>query len=361
MSTNVSGGARVKAADLEAFCLEAMRKAGIRDEDARLAAEVLVTTDTWGTHTHGTRQLRGLLRCIREGRLDAAARSEVVSQGPCWAIVDGHFALPPATSYRAMQMAVAKARETGMGYVGVRHSSHFGAAGFYANLAARDGMLGMSMCNVDPCMTVPGGKGKIIGTNPIAYAVPCGDGRTVYLDIATSAVAATKIFNAKSQGERIPDTWLVDDEGVPTTDPGIFPEHGAQLPMAGHKGYGLAVLVEIMSAAMTGASILSKVVGWSGDAKEKTDQGHAFIAMNVEAMAGSGFSGRLRGLVDEIHAAPKARGTERIYLPGEIEWDKRADSLKNGMALPPYVKDSLRGLVADYGLDPVKYNLDLSK
>ena len=156
-------------------------------------------------------------------------------------------------------LAVEKARKSGMAYVGIRRSSHFGAAGYYANLIAEQGMFGMAMCNVEPCMTVPGARSRILGTNPIAYAAPTGTGRTIMLDIATSAVAATKIFAAKTEGRSIPDTWLVDDAGVPTTDPTIYPERGAQLPMAGHKGYGLAVLVEILTAVLTGSAMMGEV------------------------------------------------------------------------------------------------------
>jgi len=220
------------AQDLTAFCIAAMRKAGLNEEDARLTAEVLVTTDTLGTFTHGTRQLRGLLKNIRSGRLSATAHEEVIAEGPAWAIVDAHYAMPPAVSYRSMELAMRKAKECGIAYVGVRHSSHYGAAGFYANLAAEHDMFGLSMCNVDPCMTVPGSKGKVLGTNPIAFAEPAGEEKHVYLDIATSAVAATKIFSAKALGKSIPDNWLVDEDGQPTTDPTHYPLKGSQLPMA---------------------------------------------------------------------------------------------------------------------------------
>ena len=217
---------RVTAQDLTAFCIEAMRRSGLNEEDAQLTAEVLVTTDTLGTFTHGTRQLRGLLRNLRTGRLSAAAREEIAAEGPAWAIVDAHYAMPPAVSYRSMLLAMRKAQACGIGYVGVRHSSHYGAAGFYANLAARHDMFGMSMCNVDPCMTVPGSKGRVLGTNPIAYAAPAGEEKPVYLDIATSAVAATKIYAAKSLGKPIPGNWLVDEDGLPTSDYSQFPGKG---------------------------------------------------------------------------------------------------------------------------------------
>ena len=246
-----------------------------------------------------------------------------------------------------------KAKACGIGYVGVKHSSHYGAAGFYANLAAQHDMFGLSMCNVDPCMTVPGAKGKVLGTNPIAYAAPAGAEKPVYLDIATSAVAATKIFSAKALGKQIPDNWLVDEEGIPTTDPSQYPAKGAQLPMAAHKGYGLAVMVEILTAVLTGAAILSGVKSWVADTTEPTDEGHAFIAIDISQMMPLGeFKGRMDGMIREIHAAPKAKGADRIYLPGEMEWERRTDALANGIALPADVLANLYGLAEDAGLDP---------
>jgi len=338
--------------DLAAFCIEAMRVSGLNDEDARLTATVLVTTDTLGTFTHGTRQLRGLLKNLRAGRLSATAHEEIVAEGPAWAIVDAHYAMPPAVSYRSMELAMRKAKACGIAYVGVKHSSHYGAAGFYANLAAQHDMFGMSMCNVDPCMTVPGSKGKVLGTNPIAYAAPAGEEKPVYLDIATSAVAATKIFSAKALGKSIPDNWLVDEDGMPTTDPSQYPAKGAQLPMAAHKGYGLAVMVEILTAVLTGSAIMSGVSSWVLDTPEPTNEGHAFIAIDIAQMMPLGeFKARMDGMIREIKSAPLAKGAERIYLPGEIELRKRDAALVEGIILPPDVVASLRGVAEDVGLD----------
>lgn len=350
----------ILAPDLEAFCLEAMRRSGLSDEDARLTAEVLVTTDTWGTFTHGTRQLRGLLKNLRAGRLDAAARFEVVAEGPAWAMVDGHYVLPPATSCRAMELAIQKARASGIGYVGVQHSSHFGAAGYYAVLAARENLIGLSMCNLDPVMSVPGARGRVIGNNPIAFAIPAGREKPVFLDIALSTVAGTKIYAAQVEGRPIPDNWMVDDDGLPTTDPTGFPVRGAQVPMAGHKGYGLAVLVEVLTAVLTGAAITRQVKSWVLDIPEPTNEGHAFIAIDVAAMMPLPlFQARMDDLIREIREAPKAKGATRIYLPGEMEWERREIALAQGMVMPAYVIESLRGLAADVGLDPAQFNLKL--
>jgi ureidoglycolate dehydrogenase (NAD+) len=348
----------IGAQDLKAFCVAAMLKSGLRPEDAELTAEVLVTTDTWGTFTHGTRQLRGLLKNVRTGRLDPKAENEVVAEGPAWAMVDGHYVMPPATSCRSMEVAIKKAKACGVGYVGVKHSSHFGAAGYYAVMAARQGLIGLSMCNLDPVMVVPGARGRTIGNNPLAYAVPAEKGRPVFLDIALSTVAGTKIYAAQVEGKPIPDNWMVDDEGLPTTDPSGFPTRGAQLPMAGHKGYGLAVLVESLSAVLTGAAIASQVKSWVLDTPEPTDEGHAFLAVDVAAMMPPQvFQARMEGFVREIRDAPKAKGAERIYLPGEMEWERREAALARGMVMPPYVLESLRGLAADVQLDPAGFNL----
>jgi ureidoglycolate dehydrogenase (NAD+) len=338
--------------DLEEFCIRAMLESGIREEDAEITADVLVTTDTCGVHTHGTKQLRTLMKNFRAGRLDSKATPEIAAQGPSWAIVDGHYAMPMASSWVAMELAIGKARSTGIAYVGVKHSSHYGAAGYYANMAAKQDMIGLSTCNVDPCMTVPGARGKVLGTNPIAYAIPAGHERPIFFDIATSTVAASKVFAARALGKTIPDNWLVDDEGMPTTDPSNYPEQGALLPMAGHKGYGLALLVEILAGALTGAAMLGEVKSWVIDVPDRTNEGHAFIAIDVGAiMPVQEFKNRVDWLIREIKGSPKAKGSERIYLPGEMEWERRDQALKEGMQLPEDVIASLTGLAEDVGLD----------
>jgi ureidoglycolate dehydrogenase (NAD+) len=345
-------GTRVTPQELTRFCLEAMRLSGLNAEDARLTAEVLVTTDTLGTFTHGTRQLRGLLKNVRSGRIRADAHETVAAQGPAWALVDAHDAMPPAVSYRSMELAMHKAKASGIGFVGVKQSSHYGAAGFYANLAARQDMFGMSMCNVDPCMAVPGAKGRVLGTNPIAYAAPAGTEKPVFLDIATSAVAATNIYAAKTLGQPIPETWLVDEEGLPTRDYSQFPEKTVQVPMAGHKGYGLAVMVEILTAVLTGAGILSEVSSWVLDLPTPTNEGHAFIAIDIGQIMPIGqFKTRMDHMIQEIKSAPLAKDAERIYLPGEIELERQEQALANGILLPPDVVASLRGTAEDVGLD----------
>jgi ureidoglycolate dehydrogenase (NAD+) len=251
-----------------------------------------------------------------------------------------------------MELAIEKAGRAGTAYVGVRGSSHFGAAGYYATMAVEHDMIGFSMCNVDPGVTIPGARGSVLGTNPIAYAVPAGEEYPVFLDIATSTVAASKVYAAAALGKPIPDNWLIDDEGLPTTDPTGYPQHGALIPMAGHKGYGLALLVEILTAALTGAGMRDQVKSWVLDLPDPTNEGHAFVAINVEAvMPKELFKSRMDDLIRGIKDSPRAKGVDRIYLPGEMEWERRAEALSHGMYLPEDVIASLAGTAADVGLD----------
>lgn len=342
---------RVRVADLEAYCVNAMLKAGMREEDARTTAQVLVTSDTWGIYTHGTKQLRPLLIHMRDGGLDPHATPQIAAEGAAWAHVDGHYAMPPVTAVMAMRAAIAKARTAGIGFAGVMHSSHFGAAGYYAMMAAEVDMIGLAMTNVDPFMTVPGAKGRVLGTNPITYAVPTGKERPVFLDMATSTVAASKVFAAETLGKSIPDTWIVDRDGKPSTDPSELLKGGAMQPMAGYKGYGIALLIEILAGVLTGAAFTTDLKTWIIDTGARINQGHAFLAIDPQIMMPiDQFKARMDELVVRIKATPTAPGAERIYLPGEMEWGRRDDALVNSIPLPEDVLVYLRNMGKDWNL-----------
>jgi ureidoglycolate dehydrogenase (NAD+) len=344
---------RIPASRLHEFCVKAMLRSGMREEDAHITAEVLVTTDTWGTFTHGTKHLGGYLRRIRAGGTDPQAMPEVTGEGPSWIKVDGHAAMAMVSAHRGMELAIEKARHRGVGYAGVRNSTHFGAAGYYASMALEHDMIGIAMSNVDANTTVPGARGNVIGNNPLAYAVPAGGEFPILLDIALSTVAAGKIYAAQDLGTPIPNTWLVDADGLPTTDISHYPRVGSLLPMAGHKGYGLALLVEVLAAVLTGASMTTQVGLWGVEWDVPTDEGHAFIAIHVGAMMPIDvFKARVDWLIQEIHNAPKAKGADRVYLPGEMEWERRQEALKNGIPLPDDVVASLTKMADDVGLDP---------
>lgn len=322
---------KISLEKLKDFSVKTLIKAGLSEKNAEIVAEVLITTDTFGVLSHGTKNLYQYILKMKEGGLCAGAEPSVEKEGPAWAIVNGNASIGMLSSYRAMELAIKKAKETGIAYVGVHNSCHFGAAGFYANMAAREGMLGLSMSNADPVMAVPNSGGVVIGNNPFSFAAPTGDGKSVFLDIALSSVAALKVVMAKEKGIEVPSDWLVDTDGKATTDPTGFPGKSFLKPMAAHKGYGFAVMVEILASVITGAGLLSEVASWNLDLKSRNNAGHAFIAVDIGKMIDRDtFNARMKQMTEEIRAAKKAKGADRIFLPGEMEWDKREAALACG-------------------------------
>ena len=343
---------QVSVERLKEYCIEVLSKAGLSRDDSNTVSEVLVMTDTWGTFSHGTGALANYVNTMKTGGIKPSATPEVVAGGTGWAIVDGHSSMGMLGSSMAMNLAIEKARENTISWVGVRDSSHFGAAGYYANMAARQNMVGIAMSNADPNMVVPGARGHIIGNNPVAYAVPAGEEHPILLDIALSAVAAGKILGMKALGQAIPNSWLTDAEGLPTSEVGDWPNAGSMLPMAGHKGYGIALLIEVLAGALTGAGMLSEVKSWILQSKEVSHLGQAFIVINVGAIIPiEDFKQRIDQIIRELRQSPKAKGSDRVYVPGEIEWGKRDDALKNGIPLPEQVLSSLHRAGNQLGLD----------
>jgi len=342
---------QVSVERLKEYCIEVLSKAGLSRDDSNTVSEVLVMTDTWGTFSHGTGALLNYVRALRAGGIDRSSKPDVLSEGGSWTLIDGHSGMGMTSCCMAMNLAIEKARTNTIAWSGVRNSSHFGAAGYYANMAASQDMIGISMSNADPNMVVPGARGHTIGNNPFAYAVPVGTGQPILLDIALSAAAHGKIKSMKALGKTIPSNWVTDAEGIPTSDLSNWPATGSLIPMAGHKGYGIAMLVEVIAGLLTGAGILDEVKSWVFNPEENAHLGQAFIAINIGAIFPiESFKARIDSMVDQIRQAPTAMGSDRIYMPGEIEWEKRDDALKNGISLPDPVILSLREVGQELGI-----------
>ncbi len=334
--------ARVKVEDLRAVCCEALRAAGVSDLHTGIVADVLVTTDSWGVFTHGTKLLGGYLKRARAGGLRTDARPAVVSEGGAWALVDGGSTFGQVTGKFAMERAIEKARDSGIGYVGVRNSCHFGAAGYYAWLAARQNMIGQAMANDMPSMGAPGSKKAVTGTNPFAFAAPAGDHDPILLDMSLSTAAGGKVYAAHQRGEPIQEDWLIGNDGRPCNDGSLYPFSASLAPMAGYKGYGLAVMSEILTGVLPGAGITWEVGSWIFDAPENpTHHGAAFLAINVGAMMPiENFRARVDQLISEIHGVPTA-DDRPLMMPGEREWQHRRSALERGIELPEDVLESL--------------------
>ena len=342
----------VSVSDLDEFCRTVLRKCGLSEADARVTADVLVTTDTFGVFTHGIKSLKGYVRRLQAGGLKANA----VPTNSCGRPGLGHRRWPIGHRHGYLRVRDEHCHREGPdGGHGLRRCPQqlpFRAAGYYANMAAKADMIGMAMANDIPSMVAPGSRKAVLGTNPFAYAVPAGEQDPIFLDIASSAVAGGKIYIAQALGQKVPDNWLVDAEGVPTTDPFQYPHASALLPFAGHKGYGIAMMIETLAGVLSGAGMTWGIGNWmTSDPSQPTHHGAAFLAINVGAMMPIDvFKRRVDQLIAEVHEAPTAKGASRIYVPGEIEWQKRRKALAEGIALPEDVLASHESLVKQLGM-----------
>lgn len=333
---------QITAAKLKEFCAAACRKYGYSEEAAAITAEVLVETDMMGVHSHGTKNLLGYMRKTEAGGIHVNANIQTVGEGPAWAVMDGDAGIGMLTSYKAMEKAIEKAAVCGIAMVNIRNSTHFGAAGYYACMAAKKGMIGIALSNTDPNMTVPGGKGREIGNSPVAIAVPQKSGDPLFLDIALSAVAALKIEQAKADGKSIPDTWAVDQDGYPTTNPADYMNGGSAQPMAAHKGYGLSMMAEILTGVLSGGAYLHQITSWGWDLPATNKVSHCFIAIDIsQFMPSDQFADRLQDYTDKIHNSPKRADTTSLLVPGELDNNRYAKAMRDGLTLPDDVAGNL--------------------
>jgi ureidoglycolate dehydrogenase (NAD+) len=341
----------VSAPKLKAFVAEVLEKVGISSDDAQITAEVLVTTDMRGTRTHGVRLLKWYVNQIQRGGVNLNARMEIVRSGPTWALVDGQAGLGEVTAYKSMKLAITKAKENFIGVVGARNSNHFGAAGYYANMCLEQDMMGFATTNADPTMSVPGAAARLFGTNPIAYAFPAGEEKALTFDVATSVVAGVKVHQAAREGRRIPEGWIIDRQGRPTTDPNDLEKGGAHLPVGAHKGYGLTFMVEILSGALTGAGVMDEVLSYVQHPDKACNSGHFFMAMDVCAfIPAAEFKARLDAMARKIRSSPRMQGFERVYVPGEIEREEQEKARERGVLLDETTLSDLKQVADDLGV-----------
>lgn len=326
------------------FTLTTLKSVGVSEKDAESTATALATTDAMGVFTHGTKLLIGYLKKLKGGgyRPDAVPRIE--REGPSWAVIDGESGLGQVGCDFAVRLGMKKAANTGVAYIGLRNTGHIGAAGHFAQLAAREGFVAMVAGNDIPSVAAPGAKGAVLGSNPLAYGVPVLDGDPILLDMATAAVAGGKVYAAHQRGEALPNTWLIGPDGLPTTDGKLYPQSAVLAPMAGHKGYGLGLWCEFLAGVLPGGLITWQIGSWIFDPAERPSRHNAgFVILDVNTIADrADYDARMRKLIDEIHAVPTAEGVDRVLLPGEREWANRRRAMEQGIPLPSDVIEKLQ-------------------
>jgi len=321
----------VKIEEIKKRAVAAFKAVGLSDEDANIISGVLLETEMRGVFTHGFFRLERYIKCIRSGGIKTDGCYDVTFDSPSWAQIDGKGNLGIVISCKAMKLAMEKAKAAGIGIVNVKGSHHFGAAGYYTSMCADNGMAGMSMSNGDRMIAATGSAAKVIGNNPFSYAFPAGKYGKVVYDIAMSPTSDIKVLQAEKEGKQLPSGWLIDKNGNPTTDPADYLKGGILIPFGGYKGYGLAMMVELFGAVLSGAATTKDVHAWNADPEACGNVGHFFMAIDISKLGGvDAYSSRTEALIDEIKSAKKADGVDTIYYPGEIEQKKMAACLERG-------------------------------
>jgi LDH2 family malate/lactate/ureidoglycolate dehydrogenase len=361
----VESNERFDAEKLKSFCTKVLERLEVPHEDAKITADVLVAADLRGIDSHGVARMSRYVAGIQQGMMRPKANPRLIHETPSTATIDGDAGLGQPISYRAMQLAIKKAREHSLGFVAVRNSNHFGIAGYYAMMALREDMIGICTTNSEVLVVPTFARNAMLGTNPIAIVVPSGKECPFVLDMSTSTVTRGKLEVYARLEKQIPINWATDEKGVATDDPkrvlqniakrsggGLLPLGGALEESGGHKGYGMALAVEIFSAVLSGALYANRVYPKSADGKPlPSGIGHFFGAIRIDAFRPEEeFKRDMDDLIRRLKNAPKADGAERIYIHGEKESEETEKLLKLGIPLNPKVAEELRTIARQLGI-----------
>lgn len=322
---------------------------GVAAAEADLVADTLVAADLWGHPSHGAMRAPWYLARLRTGVMRRDATPEWRMDGGAVALMDARDGIGQVATAAAMRAAIARARLHGVGVVAVRHSNHHGALGYYTRMAAAAGCIGLLATNASPAMPPWGGRRKLVGNNPWSLAAPAGRHPPFVLDLANTAVARGKIFDARQRGEAIPLGWALDAEGRPTTDP-LAALEGVLLPMAGHKGYGIALAMEVLAGVLSGSGVLDDVAG-PYQAERRSRCGHFVLALDIARFLPlEAFAARMEAWIARLKAAPLAEGAAEILYPGEAEARAEARHRKEGLPLAAATRRALEEEAARLGV-----------
>ena len=343
---------RIAAGDLRNFVAKALVSQGVPDDDAARVAELMVEADLFGYDTHGVFRLRQYLARLRGGGCNPRAQIRIAHETAATAVIDGDNGLGHLAMSTARDLAIVKAREAGIGWVGVRRGNHAGPLALYVRPQAEAGMIGMAAA-VGSANHVPpfGGTDLLLGTNPIAISAPSSGPDPFVLDMASTVAAMGKIKKLAQQGEPMPEGWMVGRDGAPLTDPARRSE-GFLLPIGGPKGFGLSVAIGLMAGVLNGAAFGSDVVDFTSDTSSETNTGQFVMALNVAAFGTEDtFAETAARVFDEMRASTPLPGHDPVRLPGEGKSAAVAQRRENGLALTPALCRDLAALAQEYEIE----------
>lgn len=305
-----------------------LMKAGLTEEHAEITSEILTWSDERGYHSHGSVRVEYYSERISKGGITIHPSFEWKETGPCTGIFEGDNGCGYVAAELAMKKAIEMARKNGAAIVGIRNISHSGSIGYYTEMAAKENMAAISFCQSDP-MAVPfGGTEPYYGTNPISFAAPTADERIVVFDMATTVQAWGKILDKRSRHEKIPDTWAVDEKGKPVTDPNLV---NALVPIAGAKGYGLMMMVDVFSGVLLGVPFGKHVSSMYHDLSEGRNLGQMHIVIDPSRFVGiEQFKKSMSQVCDELNGMTPVEGFDKVCYPGQGAVERRDEAYASG-------------------------------
>ena len=357
MATEANTNKRINHEKLTRFVQAAFEKLGVPAADAQIAAETLVAADLRGVDTHGVIRFSPhawYVKWLSDSSMTAKPNIQVISETPSTALLDGDRGMGMVIGHRAMELAIEKAKQCGIGMVGVRNSRHYGMSAQYAMQALAHDMIGIAMTNASRQVVPTFGREARFGTNPMCFAVPADKELPFVLDMATTTAAAGKLELAARLEKSIPTGWALDEKAEATDDPRVAQKARRLLPLGGsrdngsHKGYGLAILVEILCGVLTGTLTALNA--------DQDPRGHFFGAIRVDAFRPvTEFKRDMDRLIHELKSTPPIQGQNRVYVAGEIEFETAEERAERGVPLLPSVLKGLREVSEQLGMP---YNLE---
>ncbi|MCX7787923.1 MAG: Ldh family oxidoreductase [Spirochaetes bacterium] len=343
---------RVPVERLKGAVSHVLQAAGVPKPQADIVAKVLLFADQRGIESHGVSKLPIYVKRIQDGGIDPTAIPHVIGGKGATVRIDGKNALGPVAGVFGMEQAIEAARRYGIGVASVKNSNHFGVTAYYSMMAIPEGMIGFAFSNANPTVAPWGGKQAMVGTSPLSVAIPSASGLPFVIDMATTTVARGKIILYARNRKPLPPGWALDSEGRETTDPEVALK-GLLTPLGGAKGSGLALTIDILCGMVSGAKYLTEVGHLYSGTDRPQGIGHLFLALEIDAfLPRNQFLEEMDRYIDNIHSCPKAEGVERIYVPGELEYESMKKTEKEGVEVSTITRDELVQTAKAVGVDP---------
>jgi LDH2 family malate/lactate/ureidoglycolate dehydrogenase len=338
---------KIKPDILKKFCKKILIAQGAAEVKAEIVSESMISANLRGVDSHGIRRLPVYVQRIRKGLIDPEGEVTISLDKKAAVILDGGLSFGEIVGRRACDIAVERAQRYGVGTVTCRNTNHFGMAAYYGMYLARHGMIGIVTSNANASIAPWGGTLPMVGTNPLCIAIPAKERPDIVLDMAMSIVARGKIRAVEEKGEKIPDTWALGPDGKPTDNP-TEAIKGSVLPIGGPKGYGLALILDIISGMLSGAAY-GRGIKSMFDLSGPSNMGHFFQAIDIEKfLPAEKFKETVDEYIKDVKASPRKEGVNEIYLPGELEYLSTVKRRRDGIPLPHEVCKKLRTLEETY-------------